>query len=378
MKTKSGKTGRALKSTQAMSSRPGGSQYNHETQDAFAAATYRKSRTRPEMKSRSTLSGTGGDRVPDETHLSAVPAKKSPRTKKPLNPVTRVSESAGSSHTRSEAQQFTAAAGSSLDELLELWRWRQDVHMAEKKLTLQAKSILRRFTAGDKDAANELYTEIAKGAGEQRPTLAITPILAAKEPLIEERKKLEKRLEQIVVMLPIWNWAKTVRGLGPISLASLLGETGDLANYANPAKVWKRMGLAVFNGESQRRVTGDAAIEQGYSPIRRSIAWNIGECVIKAQWRKEGGALGNAGKLYGEYKARISAANEAGTYAETATRIVTRMKKAGKKPLPENVAGRLTPGHINNRAKRYMTKKLIAQIWGEWNAKQLPLQEAAE
>ena len=53
----------------------------------------------------------------------------------------------------------------------------------------------------------------------------------------------------------------------------------------NPSrKVWKRLGLAVFDGRAQRR-TRDAekAVEQGYSPRRRSVSWVAFHSVYLAQ-----------------------------------------------------------------------------------------------
>jgi hypothetical protein len=113
-----------------------------------------------------------------------------------------------------------------------------------------------------------------------------------------------------------------------LSLAAIVGEAGDLSNYANPAKLWKRLGLAVMpDGTRQRRVTGVEGLEHGYSPARRSVVWNIGACIVKA-----------GGPLKAVYDAR----------------------KVYETPRVE------TKGHAHNRAQRYVEKRFVRDLWIAW------------
>lgn len=61
---------------------------------------------------------------------------------------------------------------------------------------------------------------------------------------VENREKIEKRMVEIVKDLPIWKWAETVNGLGPLGLATILGEAGDPSNYPTVCKFRKRLGWA--------------------------------------------------------------------------------------------------------------------------------------
>ena len=54
--------------------------------------------------------------------------------------------------------------------------------------------------------------------------------------------------------LPVASFVEETRGFGYLGLAQIVAEAGDLSNYANPAKLWKRFGLAVIDGRAQRRV----------------------------------------------------------------------------------------------------------------------------
>lgn len=256
------------------------------------------------------------------------------------------------------------------------WRKRQGIIKAMTKLSLQAQASMR--GGRDREEAAKHYGVVAKDVSHKDyPTIA--PYLEAQVPLARYRGDYEKTLVQHVKTLPIYAWAKAVSGLGDISLAGLVGECSgynmetnelwSIGQMKSPSAMWKRLGLAVMGGVRQGDATAGLSksdwVEHGYVKTRRSVVWNIGECIVKAQWRKEN-TVHAYGKFYGEEKARLQALNEAGEYAEQAARIVERMKKAGSKPLAENVAGRLTAGHINNRAKRHMTKRLIRDLWVAW------------
>jgi len=217
-----------------------------------------------------------------------------------------------------------------IDELREQWRRRQMWHRAEKSLTLQAKSMCRRLLAGDKTEAEVLYKSALNGGTHDLAAtayLAMHPLLEARKGIEQARKVVEKRLLVLAKELPVAAWIEGTRGVGLLSLAGIVGEAGDLSAYSNPAKLWKRMGLAVIGGERQRKVEGAKGIEHGYNPARRSLMWTIGDCIVKA-----GGPLK---ELYNERKAY-----------ET-PRVKTKM-------------------HAHNRAKRYIEKRLLRDLWRAW------------
>lgn len=226
--------------------------------------------------------------------------------------------------------QWKPVAPELIAELIEQWRRRQAWHRAEKSLTLQAKALCRRLVGGDKAEAERVY-KAALGKGEhdlgEVAFGAIFPLHEAKTVIEGQRKAVEKRLERLAKELPVWPWVEGVRGVGPLSLAAIVGEAGDLRAYSGPAKLWKRMGLAVIQGKNQRRVTGDAALEHGYNAARRSVMWNIGACMIKA-----GGVYRG---IYDERKAYESERVE-------------------------------TKGHAHNRAQRYIEKRFARDLWVAW------------
>lgn len=169
------------------------------------------------------------------------------------------------------------------------------------------------------------------------------PIIIARNQLHHERMVREKQLEKRAKQLPVWPWAESVRGLGALSLAQIIGETGNLSNYANPAKVWKRMGLAVIQGQRQRKTTDkELAIEMGYNPRRRSVIWIVGDNLIRT--------------TNPEYKAFYNAEKE---------RLAEKWPEA-----PD--------AHLHKAAHRHMEKRFLVDLWREWNRSESDNQTVSE
>src|SRR5699024_5323132 len=114
-------------------------------------------------------------------------------------------------------------------------------------LTLQIKAKCRRLCDGDKTEAETLYKAIM-GKGDHdlaAETLAVSmPFMEARMLIESQRKQTEKAMEHEAKTLPVADWIKETRGISYGSLAAIIGEAGALDNYSNPAKLWKRMGLA--------------------------------------------------------------------------------------------------------------------------------------
>lgn len=143
---------------------------------------------------------------------------------------------------------------------------------------------------------------------------------------------IDKQTLKLVKQLPVAAWVgePEQRGFGLPLLAVIIGETGDLNNYANPAKVWRRLGCAPWthNGATHMGATwrcgknGKLPKEEwekfGYSPRRRSIAYLIGEGLVKQNGgvradevigATEGPSVGPYRRRYDEAKALIAEAH---------------------------------------------------------------------
>ncbi len=254
-----------------------------------------------------------------------------------------------------------------INEIIERHRARRELHRAEKSMTLRIKAICRRLCWGvlcggekcktavgkamcSQDAAEAaaVYKGIQKVAkmvamaGADSPEAATRkivarnwaePFFAARDVLKASRTEQEKHLRKLAETLAAWPWCEGINGIGRLALAQIVGEAGDLANYDAPAKLWKRMGLAVIDGKSQRRVKDpEQALEQGYNPSRRSTMFTIGDCLIKKQ---------NA------YRELYLARKEYYTARDPeASKILN-----------------------HRRAQRYMEKRLLKHLWRVWRGK---------
>jgi hypothetical protein len=235
----------------------------------------------------------------------------------------------------------------------ELWRRRQAWHRAEKSLTLQCCAICRRSVGGDRDEAGKLLAQIEKStATDEAAILSCLPLLTARAGLERERKAIEKALTSLAASLPVAPWVEGVRGFGMLSLAGVVGECGDVGSYKSVSAVWKRFGLAVVNGGRQRRVTGPDAIEHGYSPSRRSVAWNLGTSLMRAQKASD-----PYRQFYDREKERQAAKDRP---------VKNDAGQVEGEPALVSEDGKLSKGHAHNRACRHMTKRLLADFYGEW------------
>lgn len=227
------------------------------------------------------------------------------------------------------------------DRLVERHRQRQDLHRAETALTQRIKATCRRLTRGNLPSARKLYDAML-GKGEHEDALiarSLTDAMQEARSLIHQRRLgIEAAMRLDAMMLPVWPRVKATPGFGALSLASLIGETGDLANYASHSKLWKRLGLAVIDGERQQRKTGAIAFRHGFSPTRRAVMWTIGNCVLRVQSARGGAAPRPAGSYRNQYDERKEL---------EATRVATA-------------------AHAHNRATRYMEKRLVRKLWEAW------------
>jgi hypothetical protein len=159
----------------------------------------------------------------------------------------------------------------------------------------EAGKLIKRVAAGD------------EGVETDSPNAGLRPLILTHHVGIPEmlamQASLEKEMLKAAKQLPVAAWVEQPeqKGFGLPSLAVLIGETGNLDNYANPGKVWRRMGAApkTFGGKTLMGATWRSGKEGklpaaeweefGYSPRRRSIMYLFGENLMKGN-RVGGGA----------------------------------------------------------------------------------------
>lgn len=251
------------------------------------------------------------------------------------------------------AMQVPSPSDRTLNELRELYRTRQALLTAEGDMTRRSKSIVKRAVgwssfvpekerkAKEKEA-DAIYKRIISGAMDSETfvaAIATQAYLAARNELTKQLSPVEKRMERLAKSLPVATFVEATRGFGYMGLCIIVGEAGDLALYANPGKLWKRMGLAPHAGRapSQWKFAKGAQAPSaedwttmGYSPRRRSAMYVIGDSLIKCQ--------GPYRDLY----------------------LARKVQEQAKAPDLPKMAHHL-------RAQRYMEKRLLRELWRAWN-----------
>lgn len=168
-----------------------------------------------------------------------------------------------------------------IDEISSLYKTRCQWLKAQMKLELQAQAICRGLCDGDKKEAGELWKRVKKG---DDTYVQLVPFLSSIDEFTTLRSGYEKRMIKVAKNLDLAEWAQSIPGFGMGNFTYILGSLADRpANYRSISAVWKRMGLAVIEGERQRRVAGNAdlAIAHGYNAERRATAFVLSECLLR-------------------------------------------------------------------------------------------------
>lgn len=244
---------------------------------------------------------------------------------------------------------------------------RRQIVRAQNRLLLQIQAICRGVCDGDKTEGRKVYAALVKGSiygPSIKANLTTRHLFEALKPLDIARKDIEKQLTAEAKLLPVYPWVKeNVRGMEALSLAKIIGEAGDLSQYANKGKLWKRMGIALVDGIRQgglnsKTATKEDWIRHGYNPGRRSDLFVVGDSILKAQIRKVKDA---AGEDTGE---RTSI----GPYGE-----IYLKRKAYELARDSE----MTPMHAHRRAQRYMEQRLLKHLWQAWRRSRMKVPETA-
>ncbi len=248
------------------------------------------------------------------------------------------------------------------------------------------------------DKANEIIKNIEDGVddGSLGMESMVVDNRVYTQKIRDNTKFYEKHMIEMAMQLPIASWVlqKDQRGFGLLSLAILIGEAGDLCNYANPGKLWKRLGCAPYtfgeNGDektlmgatwrSKREGTlpADAWVDFGYSKRRRSIAYIFGESLLKQNGKdkpevveRKSGNGGTPNLEDGPYRKRYDEAKAKAIISHPEWGVCSTCK--GEKKDKKGVSCSSCRGtgaakeRYNLHGKLLMTKLLLKRVWIEWN-----------
>ncbi len=216
----------------------------------------------------------------------------------------------------------------------------------------------------ERDAIKKQALTLVKSPGDSEWADLINASVQSRAPFDAIEAKSLKSMSKLAEALPVWTeFGKDVRGFGAASLAVILAEAGDLTNYPKKGHLWKRLGVAVLDGIRQgglsKNAGAEAWIEHGYNRERRSMIWNIGDTMLKAQVRK---VKDSDGEDTGE---RVSLGVYGQAYLD---RKAYELARAPDMP----------PIQAHRRAQRYMEKRLLRDLWQAWRRDHGSLGESPE
>lgn len=202
--------------------------------------------------------------------------------------------------------------------------------------------------------AQKILKDAKAGIGEEELIQLVATVKKSKAPWDEIRSQEEKELETIAESLPVAEWVKGIPGAGLLGLATIVGETGDLGNYANPAKVWKRLGFAPYDGHAgsswkretwrPRSLTKEEWIDNPFSGKRYALMHVIAVWLKNKQWIGAAKTEDGVGKPNGHYGE---------VYAARRSRTAETHPDWSKQ-------------HAHMDALRIMMKEFLKDLWIEW------------
>jgi hypothetical protein len=167
--------------------------------------------------------------------------------------------------------------------------------------------------------------------------------------IIEDQ--IRKALDKYTSASEIGIWAKSITGIGPVISAGLVANINP-EHCISAAKVWRFCGLA----PGQKRERGK---KLDFNPSLKRLSWLIGESFVKVSNHPND----YYGNLYKKRKELEEGYNEEGKYSDQAKEAITVKKyRDDTKAKKIYEQGKLPPGHIHARAKRYAAKMFIAHF----------------
>ena len=194
---------------------------------------------------------------------------------------------------------------------------------------------------------------------------SVVKYLAEQATVLEAQVK--RALDKYTDSHPVGKWMKSIYGIGPVLAAGMLAEldiekaptAGHFWSFAglNPNQIWEKGQKRPFNAGL------------------KTLCWKLGQVMMKFSNKDEC----YYGKMYREKKAYYLAKNEAGEYAEQAAKDLDsdKYRQAGyleklesgevdetefKRASAYLAQGKLPPGQIDARARRWAVKLFMAHL----------------
>ena len=214
---------------------------------------------------------------------------------------------------------------------------------------------------------------------------------SASERLKGLEKDSFKEINRLVKDIPIWEtWLKEQKGIGP-AMGGVLISSIEIEKCGTPSKLWAWCGLAVRDGQADRRVKGQ---KTRYNPwLKSKVTAVLGGSLLKSehhsvkikdekgqpvfdedgkQMREKIFTPSPWGDFYRNYKTRkgnslvdtCPVCAGAGKYTSGKEKKSCYVCEGGEKKGPFPWAK--SDAHLHQASLRYMVKMFLMELWLQW------------
>jgi hypothetical protein len=180
------------------------------------------------------------------------------------------------------------------------------------------------------------------------------------------REEEEERMEHVIGNFAppaVRTFIENTAGFGWKGAAIIIGEAGYPPNYGTVSRFWKRLGMAVIDGERQQRKAGltqEEVLRIGYKPARRAEMWALADSCYKHQVGKHADTCQCNRCTTGSATAALDTGaipvfQAKGKYGLDFIRAYNTFRERGK-----------THGHAYNHGRRIMWKAILRDFWVAW------------
>jgi hypothetical protein len=148
--------------------------------------------------------------------------------------------------------------------------------------------------------------------------------------------------------IPAARWAKSICGIGPVISAGLAAHI-DPTRSRTAGGIWRFAGL-------DPTVVWKPKTKRPWNASLKTLCWKIGDSFIKVS----NNDADFYGKLYRQRKQTEIENNEAGKYADQAKSKLEHFNIRNAEIRAYYEAGKLPPGHVHARARRWVTKLFLS------------------
>jgi hypothetical protein len=194
---------------------------------------------------------------------------------------------------------------------------------------------------------------------------------------------LISEMGRLAGQLPVASWLTEpeCRGISLGMLATIVGEAGNLSNYPNPAKLWKRLFGAPIekNGKTmmpsrwrlEKGLSAEEWEDAGYSPQRHATMQQLKENIVRQNLITEKREDGTKKVLWvGPYRRRYDEARERTRETHPEWWICSKCEGKGKigRKKCQNCKGTGEVAlHPHRHAQLLAAKRFVRDLWNKWH-----------